>query len=125
MSDAPRQHRILLVDDEPGILEGLQMLFELEGYEVLTASDGEQALELVRDAHPDLVLTDYMMPRMDGLTLVTALRAEPETAALLIVVSSAVTLPAGEARDSADAILRKPVSIDQVLEVVEGLLARH
>ena len=73
MRDPPR---ILVVDDVPDNLDILQMRLENQGYEVVTAGDGVEALEKVRELQPDLVLLDIMMPRMDGIEAVKRLKAD-------------------------------------------------
>ncbi len=85
---------VVVVDDERPILELLQEVLEGEGYAVVTAADGMTALELVRTLRPALVLTDIMLPRMDGLTLCAQLQADPQTAHLpVLLMSAGRTLP--------------------------------
>jgi two-component system alkaline phosphatase synthesis response regulator PhoP len=67
-----RRRRVLIVDDEPAIVDLLAFLFEDEGYEVLRAYDGEQGLRLAKRVHPDLVISDVSMPRLTGLDCSTA-----------------------------------------------------
>ena len=81
--------RLLVIDDDPVIVELLRINFEIEGFEVLSASDGGEGLRRARSEHPDLVLSDIMMPRLDGLQLLSRLRADPATAALPVVLLSA------------------------------------
>ena len=71
---AKEQQVILVVDDEEGLREGLRSLLEDEGYAVLCAEDGEKALEIVREAHIDLMLTDMRMPGMNGIDLLKRVR---------------------------------------------------
>jgi CheY-like chemotaxis protein len=59
--------KLLIADDEPGIRRLVRMTLESEGHEILEAADGEQALAIARDQHPDLILLDVMMPRRSGL----------------------------------------------------------
>ena len=66
--------RILVVDDEPDLVMVLKIGLETEGYDVLTASDGEQGLALARQSMPDLLVLDLMLPRMDGYKVCRALR---------------------------------------------------
>lgn len=87
---------ILLVDDEYGIVEVLRMLLADEGYEVLTASDGEQALEVLQEQTPDAVITDQMMPLMSGTELFRAMRKLPALRKVpVVLISSAPLLPPG------------------------------
>ena len=60
--------KILVVDDEALLVKGIRFNLQNEGYDVITGSDGLEALQLVRDQHPDLVVLDVMMPNMDGMT---------------------------------------------------------
>lgn len=115
------QAHILVVEDESGILTSLQLLFELEGYRVSTASNGRQALQCLQERVPDLVLTDYVMPYMDGGQLISAMQAHPQWKSLPIILMSAM-LPAGARPEEADAFLSKPFQIDALLELVERLL---
>jgi CheY-like chemotaxis protein len=68
--------RILVVDDEPSCRGPLSKLLELEGYEVVTAGDGLEALDRMRERQPDLILLDLLMPRMDGVQFLAAVRKE-------------------------------------------------
>lgn len=69
--------KILVVDDEPDILEFLEYNLNKEGYQVLTASNGEEGLEIAEKEKPDLIILDIMMPKMDGVEVCRALRAKP------------------------------------------------
>lgn len=77
--------RVLVVDDEPDVRFILSHILEREGYEVYVAINGAAALELVSGAHPDLIITDLMMPVMDGNELIERLRADPDTATIPIM----------------------------------------
>ncbi len=77
--------KILIVDDEPHILELEQALFESEGFEVLTAKDGESALALLKIENPDLAILDMMMPGMSGRELCEKIRANPKTKDLKVI----------------------------------------
>ncbi|HEX8439236.1 response regulator [Archangium sp.] len=79
---------ILLVDDEPEILELYSELLELMGHDILRAHDGVQALGVARRLHPDLVVTDWMMPRMDGVELCRELSRSEELRDIPIVMHS-------------------------------------
>src|SRR3982074_2851960 len=80
---------VLVVDDDPVIVQLLRVNFELEGYRVLTAGDGEEALAEVKKERPDVSLSDIMMPKMDGLAFVKELQADPATAGLPVILLSA------------------------------------
>ena len=111
---------VLVVDDEAYIVDFLCMLLEEEGYDVLRAYDGQEALELVRLQHPDLVISDVMMPKMNGLELLDRLRASPDDASPAVILMSAVSRMA----DMTDVqFLAKPFDIDRMLEMVTAELA--
>jgi PAS domain S-box-containing protein len=117
--------RILLVDDDPEILEVTGQVLREWGYAVDEARDGQTALSLARGARPDLVLVDLMMPVMDGWALIARLRAENVVPGVPLVVFSADR----EAREKgrslhADGALRKPFALEELQEVVERLLGR-
>ncbi len=79
---------VLIVDDEPNILASLKRALEVEGYGALVASSGAEALEQAARGAPDIVLLDVVMPGMDGLATLHALKASAETAAIPVVVLS-------------------------------------
>ncbi|HEU4325693.1 MAG TPA: response regulator [Roseiflexaceae bacterium] len=108
---------ILIVDDEPPIVALLQDILEEAGYPVLTAPNGRVALELARRNELGLVLTDLMMPQMDGTTLCQRLRADPRTAHLPILVMTAARQPAINCDVSG--LIAKPFLIEDVLSQVE------
>ena len=113
---------ILIVDDEASILESLQEILEHEGYAVVVAANGKQALAEVERARPSLVLTDLMMPQLNGLQLLEALRARPELEGLPVVLMSAVHAPPVRATQLWTAFLGKPFEIDALLEVIRRAL---
>jgi CheY-like chemotaxis protein len=115
---------VLIVDDEASIVESLQEILEHEGYGVVVAANGKQALEAVERERPSLVLTDFMMPQMNGLQLLEALRARPELEDLPVVMMSAVHMPPGRAAQLWTAFLGKPFEIDTLLDVVRAALQR-
>jgi len=117
-SERAQMARILVVDDEPDERFLMRRLFERAGHEVTDASDGAEGLRAVRESAPDLVVTDMMMPVMDGAAFIRELRADSSTASILVLVSSGDShLAVG-----ADAIVPKSRSFDQLREAVEVLL---
>jgi CheY-like chemotaxis protein len=113
-------HSILLVDDDPEILDAWQIILLNEGYSVSCARNGFEALERLRESVPDLVITDWMMPLMGGAELCRQLRAHPELGHLPILVHSAAPPRAEEAR-TWNACLQKPAPMQMFLTTVEGL----
>ncbi len=113
-----RVSRILVVDDEPDQRVLLRRIFERAGHEVTDAPDGAAALRMARESAPDLVVTDMMMPVMDGVELIRCLRAEPATAHIPILAASGDAHLAG----AADAVVPKPYAIDHLLAAGDALL---
>lgn len=110
--------KILVVDDESNMRFLLRMVFETEGFEVVEANHGAAALELVREEQPDLIVTDLMMPVMDGRDLVERLRADAETAGIPILVLSANrNLEVA----GADLAMSKPFDPDALLDAARSL----
>jgi DNA-binding response OmpR family regulator len=80
---------VLVVDDDPVILKLLEVNFEMEGFTVLVARDGEEGIEVARTDQPDLIVSDIMMPKVSGLELVIALKGDPATSEIPIILLSA------------------------------------
>jgi DNA-binding response OmpR family regulator len=117
--------KILVVEDEPNMVVGLRDNFEFEGYEVLTASDGVEGLQLALQESPDLVVLDVMMPRMSGLEVCKQLRAQRASIPIIMLtargqeVDKVVGLELG-----ADDYVTKPFSIRELLARVKAVLRR-
>jgi CheY-like chemotaxis protein len=111
---------ILVADDESPIVDLLRDLLAEEGHTVLAARDGREALALARRERPDLVLSDVMMPLMDGIQLARTLREEPATREVVVILMSAAAAP-DLASVGAVAFLAKPFALDDVTRLV----ARH
>ena len=109
---------ILIVEDDEAILTTLELTLEDEGYEVLTASDGAAALELLERQLPALILLDMKMPVMDGWKFAQAYRARPEPRAPVLVVTAATDAAQRAVEIGADGYLAKPFEIDDLLELV-------
>ena len=113
---------IVAVDDEPGMCETFQDLFEDEGYEVQTARDGQAALELLRalPVKPCIVITDILMPAMDGPALYRAVKSDPALAAIPFVFTTTdpARAPAGEL------IMKKPLNFEVLLDIVRKCCGR-
>jgi DNA-binding response OmpR family regulator len=80
---------VLVIDDDPVILELLRVNFEIEGFDVICATDGEEGFKRAQADHPDVVISDIMMPRRDGLQLLNDLKSDPETQGLPVILLSA------------------------------------
>lgn len=124
MSDLPP--RILVVEDVPLGLAVLRTRLESEGFAVLTARDGVEALEQAREGHPDLMLLDLMLPRLSGERVCQELRADPRTRTLPIIVLSARVQEAERLRAlaaGADAFIAKPYDMARLVEEIHARLA--
>jgi CheY-like chemotaxis protein len=114
---------VLVVDDEWAIADWLQSLLTDEGYDVLVASNGKQALELLRRQDVDLVLSDFMMPILDGPALAGQMAADPAMADIPIVIMSALQEAAVRQRiDRYRTFLRKPFREADVLQAIRHCL---
>jgi two-component system alkaline phosphatase synthesis response regulator PhoP len=117
--------KILIVEDEPDMVLGLKDNFEFEGYEVLTASDGQAGLERARSQKPDLVVLDIMLPRLSGLEVCKTLRGEGFEGPIIMLtargqeIDKVVGLELG-----ADDYVTKPFSIRELLARVRAILRR-
>lgn len=118
---------IIIVEDHDATREVMQFLLRCEGFEVWSAEDGEQALGLVLDRRPDLIVTDLMMPRMGGLELIRRVRHLPGCAELPIVVLSAYVGDYLQEATEAGAtdVLRKPRDVTLLPETVDRLLGQR
>ena len=118
---------ILVVDDEPNILLSLQFLMKKAGYDVRTAKDGEQALDEIARARPDLVLLDVMMPKLDGFTVCQRIRTNPEWQGVRIIMLTArgrdVEREKGLAL-GADDYITKPFSTKDAMDRVAAVLGK-
>lgn len=118
--------KVLIVDDEPSIVETTRFILESEGYHPLVASDGVAAMELVRQERPQVVLLDVMMPKLDGFEVCRMIREEPELKETFVLILTARGQRADEAialEAGADAYMRKPFDEDEFLARVESVFA--
>ena len=116
---------ILVVDDEFGTVEVLVAALEDEGYRALTAANGRRALEILEENIPDLIVSDFMMPLMDGAALVQAMRSNPEYRDIPVIMMSAAPEAALRKHlDGYEAFLRKPFRVPALLERIATVLNR-
>ncbi|HET7903186.1 MAG TPA: response regulator [Candidatus Eisenbacteria bacterium] len=119
--------RILVVDDEIYIVHILDFSLGMEGYEVLTALDGEQALERVRSEKPDLVVLDIMMPKLDGYEVCRAIKSDPATRNTPVILLSAKGRNVDQKMGfdvGADDYITKPFSPRKLVERINSLLGQ-
>lgn len=118
---------ILIADDEPNILVSLEYLLKREGFEVRTAHDGQEALDQLRAAAPDLLLLDVMMPRKTGFEVCQEIRADEHLARVPVLILSAKARDTDIAKGlalGADAYMTKPFATKELVRNVRDLLAR-
>lgn len=114
-----------MIDDEPQMLLGLRDNLELDGYEVVTATDGEEGLHLARSTRPDLVILDLMLPRRSGLDVCRELRAHADpTPIIMLTARSQETDKVLGLELGADDYLTKPFSISELLARIRAVLRR-
>ncbi len=120
--------RILVVDDEIYIVHILEFSLTMEGYSVLTASDGEEALRIIEQERPDLVVLDIMMPKLDGYEVCRRLRQDEQFRSLPVILLSAKGRPIDREAGlsaGADDYITKPFSPRKLLEKMRELLDRQ
>ncbi|MFJ5683012.1 response regulator [Streptomyces sp. NPDC093099] len=119
--------RVLVVDDNRVIRQLIRVNLELEGFEVVTAADGAECLEVVHDVMPDAITLDVVMPRLDGVRTAQRLRADPRTSALPVAIISACTQYEVESGIAAgvDAFLAKPFEPAELVRLVRRLTHRE
>jgi len=118
---------ILVVDDNAELVEGVKITLEMEGYQVLTATDGVEALDILERTTPDLILADIMMPNMDGYELYERINSDPRWVQIPFVFLTAKTDKADILRGKemgVDDYITKPFDPQDLIAVVRGRLKR-
>jgi DNA-binding response OmpR family regulator len=119
MANREQQARVLVVDDDAEIADTMAEVLGYEGYSVAVAHDGVQAMERIPTFHPDVILLDLMMPRMNGFEVLERMREEKKTTPVVVVSAN----QGYEARDlKVAAKVRKPFSLTQLLDAVTAAL---
>ena len=133
MAEIEKKPYILIVDDDPDILEGIRTILESRSYRLATARDGKKCMEMIGQEIPDLLILDLLMPRMDGWGVIREMRSEPRFSGVPIMVLTTVIedasrrryeLETGMAMDVQDYV-QKPTRPDDLLRRVEKLLKIH
>jgi DNA-binding NarL/FixJ family response regulator len=120
--------QLVLVDDEPGLREALQAYLEDSGFTVHTATNGQEGWELVQRLSPDLVISDIMMPQVDGYQLLKQLRSDERLQGLPVVFLTARGMTSDRIQGydaGCDAYLPKPFDPDELVAIVKNLLTRQ
>jgi nitrogen regulation protein NR(I) len=122
----PERKQVLIVDDEPNLRKILSAQLSRDGYDVLTAEDGEQGLTQLREHHIDLIITDLKMPRVDGMTLLKrALEEEPELPIVVITAHGTIDTAVEALKRGAFDFVTKPFDKDEVRQIVAKALKTH
>jgi len=119
--------RILLVDDEPSIIKVVGKRLEVEGYQVLIAVEGQEALAKAQTEHPDLIILDLMLPKLNGYEVCTMLKQDTRYQHIPIMLFTAKAQDQDERLGmecGADAYVRKPFKAQELLERIRRLLPR-
>jgi signal transduction histidine kinase/CheY-like chemotaxis protein len=123
---APPHGRLLVVDDDPLVVDMVSQLLEGEPYEVVAAADGQEALEAIARRRPDVILLDLLMPRMDGFAVIEHLRQDPEHASIPVIVLTAKTLTAAERAALEQSVLKviqkRGLDRDHFIQELRGAL---
>ena len=119
-------HTILIVDDDPPMRAIIDIMLRREGYDVVQAEDGREALYLLETLKPDALIVDVMMPKMDGLSLCRELRTKPQTQKLPVLILSVLSDPRSRQNGleaGANRYLSKPILRRQLVGEVANLLS--
>jgi two-component system, chemotaxis family, chemotaxis protein CheY len=116
--------KVLIVEDNADSREMLSFILRYEGYKVVTASDGSEGISQVKNARPDLIISDLEMPNLDGIEMVKTLRHLPEAERVPILILSAYDSESLDQaiQEGATQAMRKPFEVDSLVETVKGLL---
>ena len=122
-----RKAKILLVDDDPDLINATRTILESNLYEVIVAQEGEEGLRKAREEKPDLIILDVIMPVKDGFTAAEQLKSDPELAKIPVVMLTSfaskgqqTSIPRSRGLDlDTEDYLDKPISPDELLKVVE------
>ena len=118
---------VLVIDDDPVILELLRVNFEIEGFDVICAKDGDEGLLRAQNDHPDVVISDIMMPRRDGLQLLADLKEGPDTQDLPVILLSAKAQKAEVQQGlelGADDYITKPFDPLELIDRLNAVMTR-
>ncbi len=117
--------KVLIVDDEPNIVLSLEFLMEEAGYDVRSVTDGQEALDAVREEVPDLILLDIMLPKLDGYEICREIRANPQCKEVRVIMLTAKGREVDQEKGlafGADEYITKPFSTREVVEKVKQIL---
>ena len=115
--------RILIVDDDDGVRDLFERAFDRQGFTVRTASGGEEALQLMAAEAPQLIVLDLMMPWVNGLEVLAAIRQQPALVAVPVIIATATATSAFDLREFGPLrVLRKPVELSRLVRAAREML---
>ena len=125
LTSSARRPSVLIVDDEPQIVDFLQMGFAYEGFRVLTAMDGTAAIQIARDEQPDLVILDILLPGFDGLEVTRQIRHLHDTAIIMLTAKGDIDDRVAGLDTGADDYLTKPFAFRELMARTRSVMRRH
>lgn len=123
MGPFPHKYRVFVVDDDETIVEICSLVLSVAGFEVETFSDGLTALQSAIDRRPDVVLTDFSMPKLDGITLAKILKEHCPDCRILMMSGQAMQLQQHWSDNPLVALLQKPITPTEILKCVQQALS--
>jgi len=118
--------KVLVVDDDLVTRSLISKALEVKGFRVITAADGAEALELVEKERPEIVISDMLLPKIDGLTLCSKIKENPELFWVKVILMTAVYKTSSMRSEAfshqADAYLEKPITIDDLLKIIDKII---
>ena len=114
--------KVLVADDEPDVLELIQFRLEVKGMDVVTAPDGFVAVQKAREVIPDVIILDWMMPKMDGVNALKAIKADPRTNMIKVILLTAKNQPMDKfwaEKMGADGYIPKPYQAADLIAMIE------
>ena len=117
--------QILLIDDENSFREVMVSLLQHHGYDVLQTDDGVSGVQIAQSFIPDVILSDIMMPEIDGTEMLARLREDPQTAGIPIIFVTADSQYSQKIKDDTIPVMSKPFEIEALLKQIEELLANR
>lgn len=116
---------ILVVERDPYVRRLERYFLEEAGYGVELAADGREGLELAREIRPDIVISEILLPGLDGLAVCRALKSDPATRTVVVLIFSILSAEQRALEAGADGFLRKPLDDARLVTILDELLARH
>ena len=124
MSDNNTEKKVLVADDEQAITELVAFALEMEGYLVIQAADGSEALRLAKEEHPDLAMVDVMMPGLDGREVSRRIKSDPSTSDIPVLLFSAAPNP-DLSQAKADGFMPKPFDVTHLVDIVRRYIKQR